>query len=154
MGISIQHNPNGSVTVSCGSDSLTFVPNGASASGGPAVIPIVDTSDDPLRGWDLPGANVASPSVAAGKFPGLGFLRVRVDPLSGRLRWGENERASFESYAAGLPSGHSPDLGIVCELGHPMDIGPLTSQLRQIQAQMGRRITPYLTAEHDTGSTL
>lgn len=148
MTISVQHNPNGSITVSCGSDTLTFFPGsgagaGAGGGSGPAVIPVIDPDDDPLVGWPLPGALVARMS---GKtLPGVQILRVQVDPVSGALRWSGDAQARLRTQAAAIAAGEAIPLNIDAPLGQRYDLGPVAAQIRQLQAEIHRRVLPYLT---------
>ncbi|HUG22227.1 hypothetical protein [Piscinibacter sp.] len=153
MSISVQHNSNGSITVTCGNDMLTFFPNaGATAGaggggGGPVVIPVIDPDDDPLVGWPLPGALVARGPT---RNPlAMEIVRVRVDRHTGELAWGERGKSMLRSYAAGLPGGGTVPLNISAAFGHRFDIGPVAVQLRQLQAELGHRVLPYLTPGDD-----
>jgi len=151
MSISVRHNSNGTITVTCGNDMLTFFPHaGASAgsgAGGGGPVVVIDPDDDPLVGWPLPGALVA-PWPKGGPL-GVGVVRVRVDPRTGELVWGERGKSTLHSYVAGMPGTEDVPLNICAAFGQRFDIGPVAIQLRQLQAELGHRVLPYLTPGDD-----
>lgn len=156
MGISVQHNDDGSITVSCGGDSLKFFPNAtaSAASGtgdsdpGPSItIPDLDDGGDPIITYPLPGAY--GTRVMVDKPSGRDIVRVLLDPFSGELRWPGNSKSSLRTHAARLPDAQAVPLCIGVARGQRYDIGPLSSQLRRLRAEIDHRIVPYMAPGDD-----
>jgi hypothetical protein len=151
MGISIKHNGDGTITVTCGSERLRFFPDDddeASADGGGSVgIPVIDPPDNSPIGYPLPGAlgMVASRSTSGAK---MRSVRVRYDHKSNTFAVHHDFEAEVRAFIERMgprPSARIP-IAIETTRGESVELASLQRELPHLERMVGRRIIPFLVA--------
>ncbi len=150
MGISIKHNGDGSITVSCGSEKLRFFPDDddeSSADGGGSVgIPVIDPPDNSPIGYPLPGAlgMIASKSPFRAKRHSVRVLyNNKTNSFEVHHDFEAELRALIDwigSHPARIP------IGIETTPGESIDLARLRQQLPVLEGMVGHRILPFLVA--------
>lgn len=148
MGISVRHNADGSITVACGDESLTFSPDEDVSVGGPipSPIPIIDLDDDPLPGWPSPRVQVRS--LRASQFTDTPRFDVYVD-AAGDLRWRGVDEQIMHARLAVLQDDTPVLLSVHAQPGQRIELGPVKGQLQDLSRRLGHRIVPVLMPDDD-----
>jgi hypothetical protein len=150
MGISIKHNSDGTITVTCGSEKLRFFPDDdeTTADGGGSLgIPVIDPPDNTPIGYPLPGAMgvVASKSPSGTRVPSV---RVRFDHNTNTLVTGPHFRARLDAFleeTAAHPDARVP-IAIETAIGESVDLESMRQHLPDLEDKVGRSIVPFLVA--------
>jgi len=156
MGISIKQNGNGTITVTCGTEKLTFVPDdeGTTASGGgSAGIPIIEPPpDDSPIGLAPP----ATAGIVAAKTPTgerVPPVLVEFDHNTNTFRLGsdfEKRIAEYLQDSTTLPDAPVP-IGIETAIGESVDLSRINTHLAGLKSKVGHEIVPFLSAPRRGG---
>jgi len=151
MGISVKHNGDGTITVTCGSEKLRFFPDDddeTTADGGASSgIPVMDPPDGGPLSYPPPGAMgvVASKSPSGTRVPSV---TVQYDHNTKTLVTGPDFKARLDAFlqeTAARPDERIP-IAIETGIGEDVDLATMRLHLPDLEDQVGRSILPFLVA--------